>query len=139
MDFLSIQPERQRFASLKSLIDNLPTFFREKDFVCIDLQYLWRSTFKGDLLEKIKSIEFLDKQFIHPLKAYCKKCKVRLSLFPLKHTSIGSGKHLNGWVPAVSYPTVDLRYNLAHKFSEAAFEEIIKVIDFEDFFTLVNK
>ncbi|MBS0622586.1 MAG: hypothetical protein JSR80_06475 [Verrucomicrobia bacterium] len=88
-----------------ALLESL-TFLKQLDqtgSLYLDLPYLWQSTYKGDLREKIKRIEWLDRQFIAPLLDACVG-KKRLRVMPLCRTSMRLGKVLPGGVRQICFP-----------------------------------
>lgn len=88
----SLRMDREIESLLRQLQGQLP------ETLIIELPHLWESTYKGDLLEKIKRIEYLDRHLIGPLA----QSSHTLSLLPLRHTDIRIGHVVEGCVPVVS-------------------------------------
>lgn len=62
-----LKDERMRFAHIDEIIDMLPSLTQPE--IMIDLHYLRYSTEAGQLLEKVKTIEWLDKKLLGPLRS----------------------------------------------------------------------
>lgn len=61
------------------------------------------STLKGNLLEKIKRIEYLDRNLLKPLMHLCQEREVQLIVTPFKQTDITQKSLVNGDVPWIIY------------------------------------
>ncbi len=59
--------EERRFDNIALLLKELPERLKRHSTVILDLPYLWQSTYEGNLREKVKSIEWLDRHFLAPL------------------------------------------------------------------------
>ncbi len=100
---LELPREKNKFDNMHDLVrrlDDLRPYFSR---LIIDLPYLWQSTFKGDLLAKIKGMEYLDKYFLGPLMDFSQSAAVNLTLTPLCHSSIAKGELLAGAVPLIQF------------------------------------
>ena len=95
--------ERQRFSHCLHVMRQLPELLSQRDLVLMEWNYLWRSTYNGDLLEKIKTIEWLDKNVISQLIPLCQKKQCDLVLLPLRRCSIEDGDLLPGTVPTLHF------------------------------------
>lgn len=96
--------ERQKFDQLLFMLGQLDEIFDEYDVAMIELLQLWDSTYKGDLLEKIKTIEWLDRNWLAPLYEWSQARKASLSLLPLANSDIRKGKVIGGSVPLWRLP-----------------------------------
>ncbi len=97
-------PTLAKFGDVPTLLKHLDGAMEGYDRLLIDLPYLMSSTYRGDLLEKVKTIEWLDRNFLAPLKQWCLLHNVKLTVRPLRHTDIRLGTVTKGAVPAVTYP-----------------------------------
>ncbi|MGE3953927.1 MAG: hypothetical protein AB7F31_01835 [Parachlamydiales bacterium] len=88
---------------------------RPLDIRLIELPHLWESTYKGDLLEKIKRIEYLDRHLIGPLTEMGE-----LAVLPLRHTDIRIGQVMRGPIPMVT----TLPGDPLPSFDEATFSQL---------------
>lgn len=104
MDLIQLPKEHRRFSYIKSLMGRLDEYLElGKDFL-FDIPYLWQSTYKGDLLEKIKTIEWLDKHWLDPLWQSCKKGGHELYVLALRPTDIRVGAMREGDSLAARWP-----------------------------------
>ncbi|MBB64993.1 MAG: hypothetical protein CMO81_07995 [Waddliaceae bacterium] len=95
--------EKKKYAHIDHILENLDEQLSKHDLIILDLPYLWASTYKGDLLEKVKSIEWLDRNFIGLLNKYCARNDITLVLNPLMPTDIHEGDVQSGEVPAMVF------------------------------------
>ncbi|MBT3393548.1 MAG: hypothetical protein HN411_00345 [Waddliaceae bacterium] len=104
----TLKKEQKKYDNIACIMQKLDTIFEKNDTVFIEIFYLWDSTYKGNLLEKVKTIEYLDKNIIRPLKEHCDDNNTQLTVMPLKQCSITAGEWKQGPVPVVIYPTKGL-------------------------------
>ncbi|MGM0440662.1 MAG: hypothetical protein ACQEP8_06080 [Chlamydiota bacterium] len=107
IDAAHMPPEREKYENINALLDQLDNNFKSKDNIYCEFFYLWDSTYKGDLREKVKSIEYLDKNFIAPLIDYCTARNFQLVAMPLVNSDIRMSEWASGSVPAAIYPALD--------------------------------
>jgi 2,3-diphosphopglycerate-independent phosphoglycerate mutase len=96
---VKLSPEIKKYEHLSQILSQLDALFIDTDRLLIELPYLWDSTYKGDLLEKIKSIEWLDRHWVAPLIRYAQQHDVELIFRPLTNTDIREGKLTPGEIP----------------------------------------
>lgn len=94
MQIRSWPTEARRFDGITGVLARLPQDIEEYERVIIDVPYVWDSTYKGDLLEKIKTIEWLDNNFIPRLPE-------QTQLLPLRRCDIRLGRTIDGSVPCI--------------------------------------
>jgi len=100
----TLPPEEEKFSYLPLVLHYLKKMIVERELIIWDIRYLWNSTYNGSLLEKIKTIEFLDKNLLPPIKKIIDQGDHSLSILPLVHSSIHLGQPQLGNVPAIIYP-----------------------------------
>ncbi len=125
-------PEQNKYEHLLLLMAKLESIMKETDFFCIEIHHLWKSTYKGELLEKVKGLEWLDRFVLSPLKSYCEQTETQLTLLPLKHTDIRSAAWLPGSVPAVVYNPKELTNHTVTTFDEMLLEKSKKKISLQN-------
>jgi 2,3-bisphosphoglycerate-independent phosphoglycerate mutase len=99
--YQQIPLEAKKFASLPGLMDqvmNKAVELGESGEVVWDVPYLWQSTYKGDLLEKIKTIEWLDRNLIEPMSVKAKELGVKMEVGGLARCDIRTGRLTEGSV-----------------------------------------
>ncbi|MCB1135952.1 MAG: hypothetical protein KDK78_06770, partial [Chlamydiia bacterium] len=96
----NLGPEHQRFDHARMVLDKLDEWIEQKEQVMVDLPYLWQSTYKGDLLEKVKTIEWLDRELISPLLKRAIAGDLELRVRSLSAVDIRSGACCAGLVDA---------------------------------------
>lgn len=101
----ALPSELHKYSHLGEIQSKLADLVSHHDLLIIELRYLWESTYRGDLLEKIKAIEWLDRHWVGPLFDFCQSASVPLALLPLRHSDIRYGRLLPGPVPALIYGT----------------------------------
>ena len=114
--------ERKRFSHCVQVMQQLPQLLKQREIVFMEWNYLWRSTYNGDLLEKIKTIEWFDKNIISQLIPLCKECRSDLVFLPLRPCSIEDGDLLPGTVPALHYSPESIQSH-SMKYTEKEFED----------------
>ena len=72
---------------------------RGKGILIWENNLIWESTYHGNLLEKIKRIEYLDKVLVAPIYEYARQRGIDLMVLPLKNSSIHNGSWMAGSVP----------------------------------------
>lgn len=100
--------EQSKYEHLLTILGKLDDIFISKETFYIEIHHLWNSTYQGELLEKVKTIEWLDRYFLKPLVDYCVKKDVDLTLLPVRNTDIRNGELLGGPVPALALRTSGL-------------------------------
>ncbi len=75
----------------------------EGEEVIVESSELWEATFEGDLLGKVKKIEWLDRHIVGPLKAHVDEKGGELFLHTLKRVDIRSGSLVDGPVESIRY------------------------------------
>jgi 2,3-bisphosphoglycerate-independent phosphoglycerate mutase len=108
-----------KFGLLRTLLGSLDHALSQCNRLILDIPYLWQATIRGDLLEKVKTIEWLDRHFLTQLHEYCWARSIRLTVMPLRRTDIRRGAVTPGWVPCATYPATTLTH--AQRFEEDAF------------------
>ena len=108
-----------KFGLIRTLLGGLDHAMSQCTRLFLDIPYLWEATVRGDLLEKVKTIEWLDRHLIAPLFEYCWARTIRLTVMPLRRTDIRRGAVTPGWVPCATYPATKPTH--AHRFEEEAF------------------
>ena len=101
----------------EAIVAAVRTALQDHDEVILEVPHLWESTYKGDLLEKVKRIEWLDRHLIAPL---C-ELETELLLLPCAHTDIRQGWRVPGDVPALLYPGTPAG---TERFVEAAMQSL---------------
>lgn len=96
--FWNIPKQLERFDDLRYFQEQLPPVLEKVDTIVLEIPYLADATYKGDLLEKIKTLEWIDRRFIPHLL----NMPADLWIFPLKNVDIRSGRAKAGSVPAVT-------------------------------------
>jgi|GEM_PF-1855948 len=102
VDVWTFPTEQRKFHHLRTLLKRLDTV--EADTLVVVVPYLWRSTYKGDLLEKVKTIEWLDRNFVGPLKDWCEKEACDFVVGALRHSDISEGRMVEGATPLACFP-----------------------------------
>jgi 2,3-bisphosphoglycerate-independent phosphoglycerate mutase len=95
--------EVNKYSHLEEIRSQLTELMGYHDLLIVEFRYLWESTYRGDLLEKIKAIEWLDRHWIGPLFEFCKADAISLALLPLRNSDIRYGRLISGPVPAIIY------------------------------------
>ncbi len=107
IEVIQLPKEQRKYERLSFIRRVLPELIQEKRAVVIEIDYLWDSTLHGELLNKIKGIEFLDKNLIRPLLELSQSSGCHLAVLPLKHSDIRTGQLMPGAVPAVVFPCAE--------------------------------
>lgn len=123
IETMKLPPEKRKYEHLINLLGKLDEIFAEKDTLVIEVDHLWNSTYKGELLEKVKGIEWLDRYVIKHLMHYCTFNNCQLTVLPLRNTEISTAELLPGDVPAVVY-SQDQKANNSMVFEEKMLEKI---------------
>lgn len=118
MELWNFPQEHRRFSHLELIFRGLEEKIEAYDSVYLDLPYIWQSTYKGDLLEKIKTIEYLDKQFLNRIVDHCSHRNIELIVTPLAFSDLSTGRTTSGEVPLLMATTFD-QENGAEKFTES--------------------
>jgi 2,3-bisphosphoglycerate-independent phosphoglycerate mutase len=116
-------PSDLKYGHLHSILARLDEALKQSSRLILDFPYLWESTYQGALLDKIKSIEWLDSHCIRPLFDHCRAAKSRFTLLPLSHTDIRTGKMIFAPVPYVTWPPRSDGFHLA-EYDEPSFAAI---------------
>ena len=103
-ELLQLPSEHRRFSHVEQLLKRLPELVNNYDEIVIDIPYLWQSTYKGDLLEKIKTMEWLDSHWLEPLHALCHQNEVGLEIAVLRPCDIRTGRWVAGDGLKISCP-----------------------------------
>ncbi len=124
LDAWCLPEEEEKFSHIPLVLHHLPDLFMQRSTLIWEINYLWRCTLNGHLLEKVKTIEYLDRQLLKPLKnLYQSSLSGGLLLFPLTHTSIHPGVCSDGAVPGVWFPKHGLKHpsvTFTEKITEAS-------------------
>lgn len=104
IDLVDLPFEEERYQHLRYLGKHLEKIIQDKELLVMELDYLWESTYKGNLLEKIKRMEYLDKYWLSPLYHFSKEKKLHLGIFPLCHSQITEGNFVTSHLPGVCVP-----------------------------------
>lgn len=91
-------------ATLSEMSQCVMTQLDSHERVVLEVCHLMDSTYKGDLLQKVKRIEWLDKHLIGPLVEVVERKKARLTVLAAKHCDIRLGSAVAGPVPVIRYP-----------------------------------
>jgi 2,3-bisphosphoglycerate-independent phosphoglycerate mutase len=97
-----LQKETRKYSCLPKLLKMIEDSTKDSDYLFVDLDYLWQSTLEGDLLSKIKGLEYLDRNFFKHLQVLAEKNQWELLTISPFHSSIEEGKIIPG-------PSVALR------------------------------
>lgn len=135
MDAFKWAPEKRKYEHLIMILGKLDNIFLEKDILIIEVHHLWNSTYNGDLLEKVKCIEWLDRYVIKHLMYYCDVHDRQLTILPLRHSNINMGELLFGNVPAVVFSNLH-KGREAHSFDENLLELPLEKSPLADLFHL---
>lgn len=103
--------EQKKYEHLITLLGKLEEIFSQKDVLIIEVHHLWKSTYNGELLEKVKGIEWLDRYVVKHLMNFCSSNDCQLTVLPLKQTNIRGAELLPGPVPAVLFSGKHKREN----------------------------
>jgi 2,3-bisphosphoglycerate-independent phosphoglycerate mutase len=95
--------ETQAFAGIKQILQLLPQYLETLDTIIIEVPYLRRATLLRDLLKKVKTIEWLDRNAFAPLAQYADEESIALAFAPLTHSNVQEGRMLEGLVPSLIY------------------------------------
>jgi 2,3-bisphosphoglycerate-independent phosphoglycerate mutase len=88
---LTIPPtEKRRLDALPWMLEQIKCSMDHT--LLVEVPYLWQSTYEGNLREKVKTIEFLDKNLIAPAQTFAE----HVTVHPLRHTDITLGRTLPG-------------------------------------------
>ena len=101
MDVAIWPTEKKKYENILACVEGLEDVFKGKDTVIMEVEHVWKSTYMGNLLEKIKTIEWLDKFVMKPCVQYCKENDVRFVMLPLSRVDIRSGDVASGSIPAI--------------------------------------
>ena len=82
--------EQKKYQMLHATLANLHAMWKRYERIVLELPYLWASTYKGDLVEKVKTIEYLDKHCFGPLL----EAEHSLKLVSYHNLDIRNGKPL---------------------------------------------
>jgi 2,3-bisphosphoglycerate-independent phosphoglycerate mutase len=88
---LYLDEETQRFDWVRRSVADIKTWTARSQELVVEWPYVWNSTFKGDLLEKIKTIEWLDKHGLAPLLQLCREENLDLRVLSLRAVDIRDG------------------------------------------------
>lgn len=102
LPLIRLPEELRKYDHLARLLEGLPRLTSSGSILIFELSYLWESTYRGDLLEKVKTIEWLDKHWLAPLLAFCRERGVPLAILPLRNVDIRTGKVVGGALPLYS-------------------------------------
>jgi len=95
--------EKAAFAHFNKLIETTEEGLAECQTVVLELHEILESTFKGNLLEKIKRLEYLDRNLLAPLLELSKRSGAQIILTPLKQTNINTRNFTDLPVPWIVY------------------------------------
>ncbi len=95
--------EEASFAHFNKLVKATEEGLREHQTVVLELHEILESTLKGNLLEKIKRLEYLDRNLLAPLLKLSKRSGVQIILTPLKQTDIKAQAITDKPVPWILY------------------------------------
>lgn len=101
--FMKLLPEKKRYEYLIDIMQEIKKTLGQYQHLVLDLRYLWESTYKKDLLEKIKTIEFLDKFFVQELISFCNATSTILNLGSLVKTDMHLGTICPGTTRFMQY------------------------------------
>ncbi len=85
--------EGRRLENVSLILQQIPELTKKHSRILLDLPYLWQSTYEGDVREKVKTIEWLDRHLLAPIRA-----QWTLAVHPLRPTDIRLGTWLPGEV-----------------------------------------
>lgn len=125
MDIWKFPSEHRRFSHLELILRGIEEKIEQFQTLVIDLPYIWQSTYKGDLLEKIKTIEFIDKNFVCPLiEKFKTRQDVQGILSPFGNVDVTEGKRCSGTFPVLVWDEEEWTQAVEiKKFSEGAVGE----------------
>jgi len=132
MDVWSLPREEKKFDHVAMILQQLDAVLENKDNIALMFPYLWRSTYKGDLLQKVKTIEWLDHNLIAPLVAYCERRHCQLMVTALRHSDITKGRAVPGNVPALLFPAGEAMTLPSGSFNEDLLEAPLPHITLHD-------
>lgn len=115
--------EREKYAILPWIFSEWGQWMEKHERVIIDLPYLWEATYRGELLNKIKAIEFLDRALIQPLSQEVLERGGRFTLVSLQHMDIRTGSGAPGPLPHLSLPAQEP--SGLTPFQESTFESLL--------------
>ncbi len=95
--------EEASFAHFNKLIKATEEGLIEHQTVVLELHEILESTFKGNLLEKIKRLEYLDRNLLAPLFELSKRSGAQIILTPLKQTDIKAQAFTEKAIPWIVY------------------------------------
>lgn len=99
LEVWDVPREQVRFDYVKQVLERLEHNGVGQPGTIVEFPYLWESTYKGDLLEKIKTIEWLDRHLIGPVHHLCRDRRWRLLVLPMTSTDIRIGRaNLGDWL-----------------------------------------
>lgn len=130
----TLPPEAHKYDHLSHILGQLPELATRFDPLFVEFPYIWESTYKGDLLEKIKAIEWIDRHWVAPLIDLCAAHSLPMVVFPLRHTDIRLGRLVSGPVPAVA----NLPGKRLERFDETSFESLSRNVPMGDVISLVS-
>jgi 2,3-bisphosphoglycerate-independent phosphoglycerate mutase len=102
MEFWDLPQEKKTYDHLRLISSGLAKKFEERESIFLDIDYLWESTYKGDLREKVKRIEYLDRYWIEPLLRLCESLGVEFTILSLDKVDINQGCRVEGDVFCLS-------------------------------------
>lgn len=120
-DLWQLPVEHRRFSHITPLLKRLEEMCFQREELILDLPYLWASTYRGDLLEKIKTLEWLDRHWLDPLWQFCKAKGHDLVVLALRPCDIRAGAAREGDSLALSWPGSS---PLSQALSEQSLEEL---------------
>ncbi len=95
--------EKKKYDHLQKIAEDIASMVEAHPFLVIESYHLWQSTQTGRLLEKIKTIEYLDRKLIGPLFDFAKATPCKLLIRPLRQCDIRTGSLIAGQVPLITY------------------------------------
>jgi len=109
LSLIELPQESGPYSDLEPLLGQLDELSQQYDEVIFELHQVWESTYRGDLLEKVKRIEWLDREWLGPLIDFCRQRGVPLEVRPLRKVDIRSGKFIEGDVPCFQFDSSDYK------------------------------
>jgi 2,3-bisphosphoglycerate-independent phosphoglycerate mutase len=91
--------EQRRLSTTQLLLKHIPDLAAKYDRLIVDIPHLWQSTYEGNLREKVKTIEWIDRRFLAPLLE-----RWSLVVHPLRQVDIRVGDFVTGEVPVWRAP-----------------------------------
>lgn len=95
--------EHKKYEHVHKISESLASIMEAHHFFVVESYHLWQSTQNGRLLEKIKTIEYLDRKLIGPLIEFTEESHGKLLVRPLRLCDIRTGALVAGQVPLITY------------------------------------